>query len=96
MKIILIIALIALSGCSSAVLKSGCGHLTGGEVTIPYVGGKASGNAYGCYVGCVGMNCKAPDYAALATITASYIQNASKDNALTTSGAGVITFTPVK
>ena len=86
--------MVMLSGCASAVLKSGCGHINGAEVTIPYVGGKANGNAYGCYMGCLGMGCKAPDYTALATITTEYIKDASKDNAMTVSGPGTIIYTP--
>jgi hypothetical protein len=96
MKILLsaILALF-LSGCASAVMRSGCGHITGAHVTIPYVGGDANGNAYGCSMGCLGMNCKAPDYTALATITTEYIKDASKDNSITTTGASLITVTPV-
>lgn len=91
--ILICLGLIFSVGCT--VLKSGCGHINGAEVTVPYVGGKANGNAYGCYMGCIGINCKTPDYDSLANITTEYIKDASKDNAITTSSAGTITFTPV-
>lgn len=95
MKIISIIFLSFLvSGCASAVMKSGCGHISGAEITVPYVGGKANGNAYGCYMGCVGMSCKAPSYSDLSTVTTEYIKDASKDNAINTTSPGTITFTP--
>lgn len=92
---ILAISIVLLSGCASAVMKSGCGHLNGQDVTIPYVGGKAAGNAYGCYMACFGSTCKAPSYTDLATVTTEYIKDASKDNAMETTSAGTITFTPV-
>lgn len=96
MKTLLILSLIGLSGCSGAVMKSGCGHINGGEITVPYVGGKANGNAYGCYMGCIGTNCKSPDYDNLTALTVEYMKDASKDNAITTSSPGVVTFTPTK
>lgn len=95
-NIMLVLGVLLISGCASAVLKSGCGHINGTHVTIPYVGGTADGNAYGCYMACAGMHCTAPDYTALATVTAEYIKDASKDNQITTSGPVVITATPVK
>jgi len=93
---ILIVSLICLSlgGCASAVMKSGCGHLTGNEVTIPYVGGKANGNAYGCYMACVGSKCAAPDWNALATLNAAYLNNAAKDNTIKTMDGGTIIYNP--
>lgn len=82
------------TGCNT--IKSGCGHLTGSEVTIPYVGGKANGNAYGCYIGCFGLSCPKLTGDQLTTITTEYIKDASKDNAMTISGPGTITYTPAK
>lgn len=93
-NLLLVFFVVMLSGCASAIMKSGCGHINGAEVTVPYVGGKANGNAYGCYMGCVGMSCKAPNYSDLATVTTEYIKDASKDNAITTSSAGTIQFIP--
>jgi hypothetical protein len=96
MRILILIPLLFLiTGCTSAVLKSGCGHINGTHVTIPYVGGTADGNAYGCYMGCIGPNCKAPDYAALATIMAEYVKDASSNNQITTTGPAVVTVTPI-
>lgn len=98
-NLILIPLLILLSGCASAVLKSGCGHINGSHVTIPYVGGSADGNAFGCYMVYGAMSGKGPDANVLSTnlstITAEYIKDASKDNQITTSGPVVITATPV-
>lgn len=94
--ILMCLGLMFSAGCASAVLKSGCGHLTGNEVSIPYAGGKANGNAYGCYMSCIGSNCKAPDYATLQTLTSDYIKYAAEDNKITTTGPSIITVTPTK
>lgn len=96
--ILLVTIAVSLSGCASAILKSGCGHINGTHVTIPYAGGSADGNAYGCYELYTGTG-KGPDANTisndLATITAEYIKDASKDNQITTSGPVIITATPV-
>src|SRR4029077_20272719 len=84
--------LFAGTGCNT--LKTGWGPVKGLEVTIPYVGGKASGNAYGCYMGCIGFNCPKPSTADMATIMSSYVANASKDNTIKTIDGGTITYTP--
>lgn len=89
---IFILVLPFLTGCNT--LKTGCGHVTGTEVTIPYVGGKASGNAYGCYMGCLGFNCPKPSTSDMATIMTNYIKEASKDNTIKTVDGGTITYTP--
>lgn len=81
-----------LTGCASAGLNSLCGHVQGNQVTIPYVGGKADGDVIACHIGCFGMNCPKPDYAAIATLTNSYILQ--QNNKLTVPGPGTITFTP--
>lgn len=93
-NLIFITVLIFLAGCSTAILKTGCGHLTGAEVTIPYVGGKANGNAYGCYMGCVGFNCPKPSTADMATIMSAYVANAPKDNTIKTNDGGIVTYVP--
>ena len=95
-NLVLLLSILLCSGCASAVMKSGCGHINGSHVTIPYVGGTADGNAYGCYMACAGQRCSSPSYADLATITAEYIKDASKDNAMQTTSAGTIVFTPAK
>ncbi len=95
LKISILIGIVGiLSGCSTAVLKTGCGHLTGAEVTIPYVGGKANGNAYGCYMGCIGFNCPKPSTSDMSAIMSVYIANASRDNTIKTNDGGVITYIP--
>lgn len=93
-NLILFISLISLSGCATSVMKSGCGHLTGTGVTVPYVGGKADGNAYGCYMSCLGTKCGTPDYTTLQTLTSDYIKVAGNDEKITTTAPGTITFVP--
>lgn len=101
MKKIILLGILAIlsSGCASAVLKSGCGHVNGSHVTIPYVGGTADGNAYGCYMVYSSLKGKGPDPDTLSTnlaaITAEYIKDATKDNQITTAGPSVITVSPV-
>lgn len=94
MKRLLLIPILLLTGCASAGMKSGCGHVTGNGITVPYVGGKADGNAYGCYMTCLGSKCPVPDYTALQQLTSDYIKIAGSDSKMTTTGAGTITFTP--
>lgn len=93
-KLLLIPLLMILTGCNT--LKMGCGHVTGNEVTIPYVGGKASGNAYGCYMISGGFS--APKLTAdnMSTVMTEYIKDASKDNTIKTVDGGTITYTPGK
>lgn len=93
-RLLLISTILVIGGCASAGMKSGCGHVTGNGITVPYVGGKADGNAYGCYMTCLGSKCPAPDYEALAKLTSDYLKEAASDSKLTTTGAGTITFTP--
>ncbi len=81
-----------LAGCNT--MKAGCGQLSAAKMAIPYAGGEGNGRAIGCYVGCLGFNCKPADYSVIKEITISYIENNSKDNAITTSSPGTITFTP--
>ena len=89
----LLIGLVLTTGCASAVYKSGCGHLTGNEVSIPYVGGKATGNVYGCYVAYFGPS-KSPDFTPLQKITSDYLLVAGKDNTMKTIDGGTVTYTP--
>jgi hypothetical protein len=91
--LILVIGFIV-SGCASVGMNSMCGHVQGNEVTIPYVGGKADGDVIACHIGCFGMNCPKPDYAALATITAAYSQQ--QNGKMSIPGPGTLTYTPSK
>lgn len=93
MRLLIISSLIVLSGCASGGMKAGCGHVDGNEVTIPYVGGKANGNAYGCYMGCVGK-CPMPDYTAMQTLLSQYIKETS--NNITTTVPMTVTLSPSK
>ena len=93
-NIILFIMCLCLTGCASTILRASCGHITGAEVTIPYVGGKASGNAYGCTMACVGYDCPKPSTSDMATIMSSYMANASKDNSIKTNDGGTVTYIP--
>lgn len=95
-NIIFIIGLVILSGCASVGMKSGCGHVTGNGITVPYVGGKADGNAYGCYMTCIGSKCPIPDYNSLQKLTSDYLTIAGSDSKIATSGPGTIVFTPSK
>lgn len=88
--LLLCFGLILFSGCASTGLV--CGRLTGNQVTIPYVGGKADGDAVICRATCVGNNCSLPSTTQLANIMEGYMQ--TQHNQLTIPGAGTITFTP--
>lgn len=94
MKTLIIIGLIFLSGCASAGMNSSCGRITGNQITIPYVGGKADGNVYACHIGCFGMNCPKPDYGSLTTLTSEYIKSTS--SSLTTTVPMTVTLSPSK
>lgn len=88
----LLVLCFVVEGCTSALYKSGCGHLTGSEVTIPYVGGKANGNAYGCYMAYFGHG--KPDFTALQKLTSDYLLVAGKDNTIKTVDGGTVIYSP--
>lgn len=96
MKKILLLGAIVLSLTGCNTLKIGCGHITGTEVTIPYAGGKANGNAYGCYSLSFNLWGSKPTPPDMTAITTEYIKDASKDNTIAATGPGTITFTPSK
>ena len=85
-----------MTGCASAGMNGICGRITGQEITIPYVGGKANVDGYICHVGCVGLNCGKPDYATLESVMNHYADMQSTSGKITTIGPGTVTFTPSK
>ena len=93
MRILLVIGLLALTGCASSGMNSTCAHIEGSEMTVPYIGGKGNADVYACHMGCIG-NCPKPDYVSLQTLTSDYLKNSG--GKLETTGPGVITFTPTK
>ena len=94
MPILLVLCALCLAASGCVTIKSGCGHMNGAEVTIPYVGGKANGNAIGCYMGCLGISCKPADYTVLQKLTSDYITNQVSDGKMAVSGPGTVTYTP--
>lgn len=93
MKKLLIIVGALLSGCASGGMNSTCAHISGSEMTVPYIGGKGNADVYACHMGCIGMKCPVPDYASLQTLTSDYLKTTS--GKMTTIGPGTITFTPL-
>lgn len=87
-----ILFLVPLTGCASGGMNSTCAHISGAEMTVPYIGGKGNADVYACHMGCVGSKCPPPDYAALKELTTTYLN--STGGKIATSGPGVITFTP--
>jgi hypothetical protein len=73
-----------------------CGRITGQEMTVPYIGGKANADGYVCHVGCAGMNCPKPDYTALTDVMESYAKMNTTDGKITVTGPGTVSFTPSK
>ena len=91
MKNYLILCVLLLTGCASAGMNSMCGHINGTGVTIPYVGGRADGQAVYCHVGCFGMNCPKANYADLTQMTSDYIKST---NGLTLTVPATVTVKP--
>lgn len=94
--IIFIIFLAALSGCASAGLNGMCGRITGQDLTVPYVAGKANVDGYVCHVGCLGLNCQKPDYAVLESVMNSYANMQTTSGKIMTTGPGTVQFIPTK
>lgn len=95
MKYLLIIAALALSGCASSGSNGFCGRISGMELTVPYVGGKANVDGYACHVGCIG-HCTADNYTALANVMKSYADSQTTQGKIMTTGPGTVVFTPNK
>jgi len=92
----LLLSLLLLSGCSSAGMNGLCGRITGTELTVPYVGGKANVDGYVCHVGCMGLTCGKPDYTVLESVMNHYADSQTTSGKITTIGPGTVTFTPSK
>lgn len=92
MKKLLLIPILLLTGCASGGMNSECAHVSGAEMTVPYIGGKGNADVYACHMGCVGIKCPEPDYSSLATLTSNYLKATGEK--ITTNGPGTITFTP--
>lgn len=90
--LLLIITSLVLGGCASGGMNSECAHISGAEMTVPYIGGKGNADIYACHMGCIGVKCPQPDYALLQTLTSDYLKTAGSK--IQTSGPGTITFTP--
>ena len=92
----LLLCVVLLSGCASAGMNGICGRITGTELTVPYVGGKANVDGYVCHVGCVGLHCGVPDYSVLESVMNHYADSQSTSGKLFVSGPGSVSFTPSK
>lgn len=94
MNRLLLPILFIFTGCASSGMLATCAHVSGSEMTVPYIGGKGSADAYVCHINCIGKKCPVPDYNAITQLTMEYLKNTG--GKLTTSGPGTITFTPSK
>ena len=94
MRILLIIGLIALTGCASYNQKAVCLQLGTTNASIPYVGGATNGSGYACYLSCIGSKCPTPNGADIAQLMASELT--ASNGTIVTSGAVKITATPIK
>ncbi len=94
MKILAIIALIALSGCASEGYNGLCGRITTQDSTLPYVGGKGNIDGFACHLGHIGAG--KPDYSALVQTMKDYSDSQSTSGKIMTTTPGIVTFTPSK
>lgn len=95
MRNYLILCIFLLSGCASSGSNGFCGRVTGMELTVPYIGGKANIDGYACHVGCVGT-CTADNYTALSTVMKDYANSQTTNGKIMTTGPGTVVFTPSK
>lgn len=95
-KMYLILSISLLSGCASAGMNGMCGRITGQELSVPYVGGKANVDGFVCHVGCVGFKCANPDYTVMESVMNHYADAMSTSGKIMTQGPGTVTFTPIK
>ena len=77
-KVIPLLLLFPLIGCSSAGMNTSCGHIIANG---SYATATGSGAGFLCHQGCIGFNCPKPDYTVLATVSTAYI---NANNAVTT------------
>lgn len=83
-------------GCASAGINGMCGRITGQEMTVPYVSGKANVDGYACHVGCVGLGCPKPSYDAIVSVMDAYSKMETTQGKIMTTGPGTVVFTPSK
>lgn len=96
MKLLLIISIIALSGCASSGLNGFCGRITAQEVTVPYIGGKTNIDGFLCHVGYVGIKGPNPDYSILESVMNHYSDSQTTQGKIMTTVPGTVIFTPSK
>lgn len=94
-KILMPLLLLSLSGCASAGSNGFCGRVTGMELTVPYIGGKANVDGYACHVGCIGK-CTSDNYVTLAQVMKDYSDSQTTNGKIMTTSPGTVTFTPSK
>ena len=94
MRILLIIGLIALTGCASYNQKAVCLQLGTTNASIPYVGGATNGSGYACYLSCIGSKCPTPNGADITSLMANELT--ASNNSIITSGPVRVTATPIK
>lgn len=94
MRKLLLLSVMLLSGCASAGLNSDCAHVNGKGAYGPV--SQANADVYLCHMGCFGMSCPKPDYQAIDQLTSDYLKSVQTEGKITTTGPGIITFTPSK
>jgi hypothetical protein len=93
-KFILLLLVLCISGCASGGYNGLCGRITGQEMTVPYIGGKANVDGFACHMGYVGSG--KPDYTPLVNAMKDYADSQTTNGKIMTTGPGTITFTPNK
>ena len=73
MRILLIIGLIALTGCASGGYNESCGQIVANG---SYATATGSGSGYHCHAGYVGFG--KPDYTAITALSTNYANNVNK------------------
>ena len=73
MRLFIIIALLALSGCSSGAYNVSCGHIVANG---NYATATGSGAGYLCHAGYVGFG--KPDYTAITALSTNYVNSANQ------------------
>lgn len=91
--VIFILVLPMLTSCASGGMNSTCAHISGSEMTVPYIGGKGNADVYACHMGYIGFaKGPQPSYSDLEKLTEEYLKNTGEK--ISTTGPGTITFTP--
>lgn len=93
MKIILIISLIALSGCAPLnIYKSGCGNLASTKNTVPYTFGNLDASGNGCYLIYYGKG--TPNFEPIKVMMTTYMTIAKPNTLVTSDGSTVMVIPP--